>query len=46
MNDDRTVLGSYWDGVVGGVCVGLSVAVILYIAWQVGAAWYAGRFPL
>ncbi|MCR4338341.1 MAG: hypothetical protein NUW01_00480 [Gemmatimonadaceae bacterium] len=29
--NDRPLLGSYLDGVVGGIAVGLSLAMILYV---------------
>jgi len=32
--DDRSLLGTYWDGVAGGVCVGLTIATFGYLGWH------------
>lgn len=41
--DDHTILGSYWDGMAGGACLGFSLAVILYVVVQMALAIAAGR---
>ena len=42
-SDDRTVFGrERLDGFAGGVCVGLSIAVLLYVAFRVGIALAGG----
>ena len=42
-SDDRTVLGrERLDDFAGGVCVGLSIAAILYVAFRVGIALAGG----